>query len=203
MRKLVAIAAAAAFAAFAGCQASDESPPSGRVRVLLTDAPLEGAVAVLVKVQGVELVPGTEGEARRIDLDREINLLDFRDGKTTLLGETDVEGRINQIRLHMDGSVRVVFEDGTEREALVPSGARSGIKVITGPIDPSEVEEITLDFDAAKSIHETGNGKLIMRPTIKAFAGGKQVGESEDPDPQADGGGLDPDPDPDPDPEPN
>lgn len=179
-------------AVMASCGSSSQ-----RVKVYLTDAPLDGATAVNVTLTGVQLLTDTEqtafgheptngeqlqrqGDPKRITLmaeGRTINLLELRNGARMLLGEAEVEGTIEQIRLLMDGSVTVVFADGNERVARVPSGAQTGIKVI-GPFDPA-VGEIVLDFDAADSIHETGNGELIMRPTIKALVRDEVVAEGQ------------------------
>jgi hypothetical protein len=151
---------------------------SGSVKLYLTDAPLDGATEVNVVVHGVELY-GTGAPVKlTFEEPRSFNLLDYRDGRRAELGEVQVEGKINQIRLMIDGTATVVFEDESTRTASVPSGAQTGVKIIMSEIDPAQVGEITLDFDAAKSIHEAG-GRLVMKPTITAIVEGAVIGESE------------------------
>lgn len=168
-----------------------------RLKVYLTDAPLDGATAVNITVSGLQVIgsddEGAGGEEEgsrpagagkpaeagpstvRYEEPRVINLLELRNGVTTLLGEVEVNGAVEQLRLLMDGKATVVFEDGTSCEAFVPSGAETGVK-ITGI--PAGTSEVTLDFDAARSIIETGAGELIMRPTISAMVDGEVVAET-------------------------
>lgn len=53
-------------------------------------------------------------------------------------------------------------------ELDIPSGESSGIK-IKGEflVAPGLSTKVVLDFDANESIHETGNGKFIMKPVIR------------------------------------
>jgi len=44
----------------------------------------------------------------------------------------------------------------------------SGLKIdVNQTVPQSGVLEIKLDFDAAQSIHKTGNGKYLMQPVIR------------------------------------
>lgn len=169
------------------------------VKVYLTDAPLDGATEVNITVTGVQAIaagaaagagaaaaageraPGGAGSEEGVSTltfsePREINLLELRNGVRTLLGEVESEGSIEQLRLMMNGEAVVVFEDGSSKTALVPSGAQTGVKIVGGI--PAGATEITLDFDAAQSITETGTGELIMRPTIRALIEDEVVGET-------------------------
>lgn len=76
-------------------------------------------------------------------------------------------GRYTQLRLILgDGSY--VVEGGERHDLSVPSGLQTGIKLIHPfDIEPEQICEITLDFDAARSIHVTGNGQHVLQPTIR------------------------------------
>jgi hypothetical protein len=144
---------------------------SGAVRVNLTDAPLEGVSAVNVTIASVEAhFAGGEGWTTLVSEEQTFNLLELRDGVIAKLGEVDVPaGKITQMRLHLSESAAPSIVDADGEHAMgVPSGYQSGIKLV-GCFDVAadETTEITLDFDAAESVHVTGNGAYEMRPTIK------------------------------------
>lgn len=77
-------------------------------------------------------------------------------------------GNISQVRLHLK-TAQLAFNDGTPTTDLtVPSGTTSGLKIdVNQTVPQGGVLEIKLDFDAAQSIHKTGNGKYMMRPVIR------------------------------------
>lgn len=153
--------------------ASVSDPPAAgaSVSLSLSSEAMADTTAVDVTILGVDLlVAGPDGDHLvpvPMDAALEVNLLELRHDARALLGTVQVAGKINQIRLSIGGTVTVVAADGTSRVARVPSGERTGIKIITQGLDPATAGEIELAFDPANSIHETGSGELIMRPTIK------------------------------------
>src|SRR5688572_16860043 len=72
----------------------------GSVRVLLTDAPLDGATAVNVTIGSVE-VHASGGDWSTVSSEsREVNLLELQGGVTEVLGDAEVPtGRITEVRL--------------------------------------------------------------------------------------------------------
>jgi len=64
-----------------------------------------------------------------------------------------------------------LIEVGTNGEPLeIPSVYQTGIKLIHPfEIIEGETTELTIDFDAEKSIVKTGNGRYILKPTIKVI----------------------------------
>ena len=82
---------------------------------------------------------------------------------TDIIGITDLDvGWYTQIRLLVERALVTI--DGIEYDLQIPS---KNVKLIT----PFEIELnttliLTLDFDVHESVHETGNGKYIMNPTI-------------------------------------
>ncbi len=77
-------------------------------------------------------------------------------------------GNISQVRLHLV-SAQLVFNDGTPTtDVTVPSGTTSGLKIdVNQTVPQAGALEIKLDFNAAQSIHKTGNGKYLMQPVIR------------------------------------
>src|SRR5690606_38908682 len=106
------------------------------------------------------------------------NLLDFSNGKDTLLAASTLPaGRISQIRLILGPDNSLVLKDGTSHALKTPSGQTSGLTVkIDADLVPDVTYVVLLDFDAAKSIVEKGNGTYSLKPVIRtitqAVAGG-------------------------------
>ncbi len=97
----------------------------------------------------------------------QINLMDLTDAGM-LLGETDVpEGYYGQLRLVLGGNNEVVV-NGETHSLRVPSGQQSGYKVqYEGRLHSGEIMDLTLAFDAERSVHVTGNGQFMLRPVMK------------------------------------
>jgi Domain of unknown function (DUF4382) len=96
------------------------------------------------------------------------NLLDYTNGQSVVVANTMLpEGHYTQIRLMIgDGSNVVV--DGVAHPLTIPSGEQSGLKLTHGfDLVDGAVYEATLDFDADKSVHVTGNGRYTLKPTVR------------------------------------
>lgn len=91
---------------------------------------------------------------------------------TALLGEENLSvGKYTQIRLSIESAEITINRSGNlENYTLkVPS---EKIKLIHPfLISENEITVLILDFIVDKSIHETGNGTFIMKPTIKIIQG--------------------------------
>lgn len=114
-----------------------------------------------------------------IDPPRKINLLDLTNGVFTSLGEAPLEaGHYQQVRLvlasNKGGNIAnsVVFSrTGVEIPIKLPSGDRSGIKLVHGfTVNAGERVDLMLDFDACKSIVRHGKGSRFLKPKIRIKA---------------------------------
>lgn len=108
------------------------------------------------------------------------NLLDLVNDKDTLLVNADVpSGRIQQMRLVLGPNNSVVV-DGVTIPLQTPSAQQSGLKLnIHQDVAGGVLYTLVLDFDAARSIVQTGNGKYILKPVIRTVlkaAGGSITG---------------------------
>ena len=148
--------------------------PMGTVRVQLTDAP--GVVDALhLKIVGVsahrsggevssgdttEVLLGEGWENLSSDT-TSVDLMTLRNGVISTLAVALVpSGHYTQLRL-------LLAPDGVTYPLVTPSGLQSGIKLIHGFDVPAGGEiELTLDFDAQKSVIETGAGTWMLKPTI-------------------------------------
>lgn len=166
-------AAFSAFLILTGC--SKNSKPDGtgtaRLQVYLTDDPASYD-AVNINVQDIMInVTGDDdkgwqslGNVRRGMYD----LLDLVNDKDTILADAVIpSGKIHQLRLVLgDGNTIVV--DGETFPLTTPSAQQSGLKLnIQQDITEGVLYKLILDFEASKSIVETGNGKYILKPVIR------------------------------------
>jgi hypothetical protein len=93
------------------------------------------------------------------------NLLTLSNGATSILGEKIlVEGHYTQLRLALTDAEVVVGR--TPYKLQVPSDA---LKFVSGfDVKAETPTELIVDFDAARSIHQTGaRDNYILKPTIR------------------------------------
>jgi hypothetical protein len=108
-----------------------------------------------------------------IDLDVKAgvyNLLDFVNGKDTVIVDQQIPaGKLSQIRLILGDNNSVVV--GKESFGMkTPSAQQSGLKLnVQATFLQGIAYEYIIDFDAARSIVRTGNGKHILKPVIKVY----------------------------------
>ena len=98
------------------------------------------------------------------------NLLDFVNGKDTMIVDQDVPaGQLSQIRLILgDNNSVEIGEDSFNMKT--PSAQQSGLKLnVHAEFIQGVAYEYLIDFDASRSIVQTGNGKFILKPVIKVF----------------------------------
>ena len=174
----------------------DDSDKTGNIRTYLTDAPgdfdevwvtisaveihgyhgtysYDGADGGVAGDGGVEADSGPEGYAEPeaswetlVDETQTLDLLTLQNDVTAVLGDAEVEpGEYSQLRLIVDSASVVVGEE--EEDLTIPSGTQTGIKInLDFEVLPETEYVIVLDFDAAESVKETGQGHL-MQPMIK------------------------------------
>ncbi len=158
----------------AGCSSGHMSTASGpgRVSIHLTDAPgTYDQVNLVVDEVSIHLGgPDTSGWQVLKHDSTTYDLLKLRNGVLAQLAVGDVPaGHYTQVRLHLGPGSNVVV-DGVPYPLTVPSGMQSGYKLV-GEFDvPTGGQvELTLDFDAARSVIHTGSGKYMLKPTCKVI----------------------------------
>jgi hypothetical protein len=147
--------------ALSACGGGDSASNSmGQMRLAVGDAPIDSAEAVVVKFTGVELVPDTGNpinitfaQPRTIDL-----LTQSGTASAVLFNQPIAAGSYGQIRLMVmaDGDPSnsyITLSDGSMHGLLVPSGAQTGLKLVSGFVVPnSGVVDYTIDFDLRQAI---------------------------------------------------
>jgi hypothetical protein len=189
MRRILALtfltALALSMGLVAGCSDSDStsnlaSGGKGQIQIHLVDAPGDFD-QVNVEVIEVRVHRGDEDTLsgwHSIAVDTTlVNLLDLTDGNYAVLADSTLpSGHYTQIRLIL-GENNTVMVDSVLHDLTVPSGSQSGLK-LNHPFDITDGMSyaVTLDFDAHRSVHQTGNGVYKLRPVIRLvvdeFAGG-------------------------------
>ena len=157
-----------------GCKKDNSTPPpSGNpvLSVKMVDAPA-GYDAINVEVIGLEANLGNGWTTLPLDNKGVYNLLSFTNGNSLALMNNVVMApcTISELRLIL-GTNNTVVVDGITHELTTPSGQTSGykVKMSAQPLIAGGVYHLVLDFNTAKSIHETGNGKYMLKPVVTGY----------------------------------
>ncbi len=150
-------------------QNPDEVSQTKQLQILLTDAPLD-VEEVNIDLQQVIIFSGEEGKDS-LDMNTlagMYNLLDFQNGLTTLIADVELTAdSIKQIRLVL-GEGNNIVADGETHDLKIPSADKSGLKIkVNKPLTADVVNQLTIDFDAEKSVKQLGNGRYQMKPVLK------------------------------------
>jgi hypothetical protein len=99
------------------------------------------------------------------------NILSFKNGLDTLLFRNNIPtGTVQQIRLILGNNNSVVVS-GTSYPLNTPSAQESGVKLnLNQTFAANGSYDIWIDFDAAKSIVQTGSGSFKLKPVVRAFS---------------------------------
>lgn len=162
------------------CENDNDKLADGKatIQFKLTDAPALNYDEVNIDIIGVSVgvSKGNESdESDWINLEMPVkgifNLLNYRNGETVLLAGGDIPaGDISQIRLLLgDGSNVVV--DGVVHNLQTPSAQTSGLKLnLHETLQEGLVYSFVIDFDAARSVVNRGNGSYSLKPVIRTYA---------------------------------
>jgi len=168
---------------FAGCEVTDTPVGTpGRLTVQLTDAPGDFE-AVFIDIESVQIKLKDVDEDADADSDNgeefitisdqahRVNLLELRNGNTIQLADEELEsGEYIQIRLVL-GSDNEVVINGESFPLKTPIAQQSGLKLnMDADIDDGETYNLLVDFDAGRSIVQTGNGGFILKPVLRVVA---------------------------------
>lgn len=170
MKKIILFFVALMSVFFLSCE---DDPKNARVEIWLTDDP-GNYQEVNIDLQAVEVHSSeTDNEEgwQPVEFTPQVyNLLDYTNGKETLLGGLELPGgRLSQIRLKL-GDNNTVKIDEEAFDLTTPSGQQSGLKIRVSEILAEGITyKITLDFEAGKSVVKSGNGKYILKPSIRAI----------------------------------
>ncbi|KHJ37489.1 hypothetical protein PBAC_23330 [Pedobacter glucosidilyticus] len=158
---------------FSACQKEEITDGKSKVEIRMTDAP--GSFdAINLDVKEIILLSDDEPYVFPVTTNI-FNILDFRIGTSNpdiLVASGEMPaGEITEIRLVLNEGNTIVI-DGKEMPLQTPSGQSSGFKVklTENPeLLSGAAYTLLLDFDAAKSIVKTGNGKYLLKPVVRGI----------------------------------
>ena len=160
------------------------STGTGKLRLNITDAPVDDAVEVNVSFSGLSIKPAN-GSAFDINFEdadgnpeiKTIDLLSLQGANSLniLNGYPLDAGRYNWIRLHVISSKttydsNIVIEPGDMYPLYVPSGDETGLKLNRGfTILDGKIATFTIDFDLRQSIVDPSNPSPAykLKPTLR------------------------------------
>lgn len=144
---------------------------TAKVDIRLTDGPAHYD-AIWLDIREVVII--TDKGQTSFELIRPglYNLLTLKNGVDELLISAPVPvGTISQIRLIL-GNNNSIIVDGNTYPLNTPSAQESGLKLnLHETLVPGRSYVFWLDFDAGKSIVQTGNGQYKLKPVIRAYTG--------------------------------
>ncbi len=168
---------------------------TGTLSLQITDGPVDAAEHVYIQFSGLE-IQSADGkrtvlyycqdpvDATKTVLSdtacttpaapKQLDLLALSGGQADFLLDdfTLPSGRYSWIRLMVDtDGVRdsyIVLLGGAEQELTIPSGDQTGLKLNRGfDVPAGGSADFTIDFDLRKSVHVTGTGEYMLRPTLR------------------------------------
>jgi hypothetical protein len=160
---------------FISCQKNNNiSGDKARLQVRLTDSPDPNVKEVWIDVKEILI---NRSDTSWITLGGAYpgvyNLLDFTNGRDTLLADTEIpSGNISQIRLLLGDDNYIITNSGEKINLTTPSAQQSGLKVkVNQAVTGGLLYRLILDFDAGKSIVKAGNsGKYILKPVLRIIS---------------------------------
>lgn len=169
MNKLLFLACLTLGLGLTACNDNEKSSSRTPLEVKITDSP--GSYdAIYLNIDKIEIL--TTGGRSTLDVeDNPFDILEYTMGRDTVIASESVaSGRIQEIRLILEDEGNFIVVDGVEHPLTTPSGQSSGVKLkIQDELIPNVAYTLLLDFDAARSIVKTGNGKYILKPVIRAI----------------------------------
>ncbi|SMC94469.1 DUF4382 domain-containing protein [Pedobacter africanus] len=159
-----------------GCKENNNNTAEGntKVEIRMTDAP---GNFEKINLSVKEIVLLSDGKPYRFSASADIfNILDFRIGSSKpdiLVASGEMpSGEVTEIRLVLNETGNTIVVNGVSQALTTPSGQSSGwkVKLKANPsLEPGVTYSLLLDFDAAKSIVSTGNGKYLLKPVVRGL----------------------------------
>ena len=157
-----------------GCSDDTTAPAQGTgfIKVNLVDAPGDyqqvNVEVIRIEVHRADPADSNSGWMVISEDTTYVDLLTLTAGNMAVLADSTLPaGSYTQVRLIL-GENNTVMVDSMLHDLEVPSGQQSGLK-LNHPftINDGALYEFTLDFDADRSVHMTGNGRYMLKPVIR------------------------------------
>lgn len=150
------------------CKKDKSNEDTTNLVIRLTDNPYN-ATAVNVDIRQVR-VNFSDDSTGWVNLDTYAgvyNLLDLQNGIDTIIAQGVVPANtLKEIRFVL-GAGNSIQIDSVDYPLTIPSGSESGLKIKLNKYLNATLDSLVIDFDAALSIHQTGNGNYMLKPVLK------------------------------------
>lgn len=147
-----------------------------RLTVKVTDAPVDDAEAVVLRVSGVDLLRD-DGALVTLDTEaRDIDFLQYQDGQTyTLIDEAEVaSGRYVGARLRVADSGSYLLRKDGGKLPIVNSAEAGEFGSLAFELDEDEEATILLDLELRFSLDEdSAAGNLALTPVLRVLREGE------------------------------
>ena len=176
MKKTILIFTAILFTAsivLVSCSKDDnQAAGSSTLNVRLTDAPiLLDEVNIDIREVNIKFSDDSLATDSWIPLTTfpgVYNLIALQNGVDTLLATGVFPTQVvKEIRFVLGPNNTVMDTLGIVHPLTVPGGSESGLKLKINRALNATLETILIDFDAALSIHQTGNGTYMLKPVLR------------------------------------
>ncbi len=154
---------------------NDDGDSNGQAQVgfYLTDAPaIRNYSAVHIDVKSISYSTDGSSWVSLPIAEKIVEITQFNNGRDSLLSNVflDAGVKVTQIRLVLGENNTVTLSDGTVKSLTVPSGYTSGLKLnVQSVANLTSGYKVLIDFDAARSIVEKGNGTYSLKPVIRSY----------------------------------
>jgi DNA-binding transcriptional ArsR family regulator len=139
--------------------------PTGATAFTVSDSPAVSSVsAVNVSISNLSVHSTTSGKWYTFNesASAQYNLAALRNISALVVAANIPQGAYNEIVLHVSNASVTV--NGTEKPAFLPSGKL--IIPVQFNVSDNTTNWFNLDFNLSKSVHVTGNGRVILMPVI-------------------------------------
>lgn len=171
------------FIGFTACDSTGSDGGTGTMEVTMTDAPANYD-SVNITINSVRVHQNEDSETDSTESDEEaeddgwititseqmkVNLLELTNGNQVMLGSEELEaGTYSQVRFIL-GDDNTVTVDGETHNLQTPSAQQSGLKLkVDAEVEENTTYTLLVDFDAARSIVQQGNGGYLLKPVLRA-----------------------------------
>lgn len=153
------------------CTKDNTEAGSSTLHVRLTDAPTSFDAVNIdireVKVKFSDDSTSSDGWFTLTTFPGIYNLLAYQNGVDTLLATGVFPMQVvKEIRFIL-GPNNTVVDAGVIYPLTIPSGSESGLKLKINKSLAATLETIVIDFDAALSVRQEGNGDYKLRPVLR------------------------------------
>ncbi len=167
MKKLLLLSFASLLIGLTACQKSGSDKTTMNIKI--TDGP-GNYDAIVLNIKEINVIT-SGGNVTLAVGNKAFDILKFRNGRDTLIAsQTIPSGTLKEVRLVLESTGNYIRVGGVNYDLTTPSGQSSGVKLkVQEDLLNGVAYTLLLDFDAAKSIVQTGNGKYILKPVIRAI----------------------------------